>query len=84
MRHRFPLRVPQTPHRIDDRLVPVHNCGCETCREVRVAADAAHMDLVGDLLGAQDYGMCRCGRALDEDGRCLAQGQCEYFEAVRR
>lgn len=57
-RWRPPLRIPKTPHRAGDRLVPVPGCGCETCvaeRNRREAdADVAHWQRVGEIVGIDD------------------------------
>lgn len=84
MLRRAPLRKPKTPHDRGDRLVPYAHCGCSTCEGARADQEAAHWEHVGDVLGLDDSGGCACGRALDEDGRCLAGSQCTYAQMEHR
>jgi hypothetical protein len=50
--------MPASPHRPDDRLVPVPDCGCSTCVAARDAQanalDEAHWQRIGDLVGIED------------------------------
>jgi hypothetical protein len=76
-RQRFAKR-----HALDDPSVPVAGCPCATCEGRR---DDQHYTMVGNVLGLTEHGMCKCGRSLDEQGRCIAGPSCAHFaEQVRR
>jgi hypothetical protein len=73
-RRRF-HRARRQIHDAGDPRVPVTGCLCVTCDTAR---DDIHGEHVAVLLGEADRGICRCGRGLDELGRCIAWWQCPF------